>query len=123
LGTLRLEATFFQLQRVRGAGQDPDASKTNLTGGLHVGYFLADVLSIGAELRYQRWINAPSTVNLHRPGTSVDLLSLGAGPRLHFELAPGIWIRPGVAYTRGFDPPMTSPANDNVVQLDVPVTF
>jgi hypothetical protein len=29
----------------------------------------------------------------------------------------------GIAYTRGFDHPMTSPANDDVVQLDVPIIF
>jgi hypothetical protein len=121
--TAQFEATLFQLERVRGSAQDPDAEKTNFTGGLHAGYFVLDALSIGAELRYQRWINAPSTVNARKPGTSVDLLSLGVGPRLHFKVAPGIWIRPGLAYTRGFDHPMTSPANDNVVQLDVPVVF
>jgi|HubBroStandDraft_1064217.scaffolds.fasta_scaffold03537_7 hypothetical protein len=121
--TAQIEATFGQLERVRGAAQDPDASKTVFTSGVHVGYFLVDALSIGGELRYQRWINAPSAVDQHKPGTSVDMLSMGVGPRLHFELAPGVWIRPGIAYTRGFDHPMTSPANDNIVQLDVPVVF
>jgi hypothetical protein len=121
--TAQLETTFFQLERVRGAAVQHEASKTNLTGGLHVGYFVRDVLSVGAELRYQRWLNAPIAVDQHKPGTSVDLLSLGIGPRLHFQLGPNVWIRPGLAYTRGFDHPMTSPANDNVVQLDVPVSF
>ncbi len=121
--TVQLEATLFQLERVRGAAVQLEASKTNLTGGLHAGYFLLDFLSIGAELRYQRWLNAPFAVEHNKPGTSVDLASLGVGPRLHFELAPGIWIRPGLSYTRGFDPPMTQPANDNIVQLDVPVVF
>ena len=121
--TTQAEATVGQLERVRGAGQDPDASKTVFTSGIHVGYFLVDAVSIGAELRYQRWINAPSAVDLHKPGTSVDLLSMGVGPRFHFEIGPGVWIHPGIAYTRGFDHPMTSPANDNIVQLDVPVVF
>ena len=61
--TAQLEVTLFQLNRVRGDKADPDASKTNLTGGLHLGYFLTDMLSIGAELRYQRWLQAPKTVN------------------------------------------------------------
>jgi hypothetical protein len=121
--TTQVEATIGQLQRVRGEAQDPDASKTVFTSGIHVGYFLLDALSIGGELRYQRWIVAPSTVNLHKPGTSVDMLSMGVGPRLHFKLAPGVSIHPGIAYTRGFDHPMTSPANDNIIQLDVPVVF
>jgi hypothetical protein len=121
--TAQAEATLFQLNRVRGSAADPDSSKTNLTGGLHVGYFVLDVLSIGAELRYQRWLAAPSAVQTNKPGTSVDLLSMGVGPRFHFELSPGVWIRPGLAYIRGFDPPMNHPANDNIVQLDVPVVF
>jgi hypothetical protein len=121
--TAQIEGTVGQLWRVRGAAQDPDSAKAVFTSGIHAGYFLVDFLSIGAELRYERWINAPSTVKLNKPGTSLDLLSMGVGPRLHFKLAPGIWIRPGIAYTRGFDHPMTSPANDNIVQLDIPVVF
>jgi len=121
--TAQIEGTVGVLERVRGEAQDPDASKSVFTSGIHVGYFLVDAVSIGGELRYQRWIDAPSTVTLHKPGTSIDLLSMGVGPRLHFKLAPGVWIHPGVAYTRGFDHPMTSPANDNIVQLDVPVVF
>lgn len=121
--TAQFEATLFQLNRVRGDKADHDASKTNLTGGLHLGYFVADVLSLGAELRYQRWLTAPGTVNQNLPGTSVDLLSMAVGPRLHFKLGPGVWMRPGLAYVRGFDAPMTRPANDNIIQLDIPVTF
>jgi hypothetical protein len=121
--TVQVEVTLFQLERVRGSAVQLEASKTNLTSGLHVGYFVASFLSLGAELHYQRWINAPFAVEQGKPGTSWDLPSVTAGPRLHFELAPGLWLRPGVAYTRGFNHPMTSPANDNVVQLDVPVIF
>ncbi len=128
--TVQLEATFFQLERVRGSGltpagvpADPDASKTNFTAGIHVGYFIVPVLSIGAELRYQDWIKAPAAVQKDTPGTSFDQISIGVGPRLHFDLGHGVWIRPGIAYTRGFEPPMSSPANDNIVQLDVPVVF
>jgi hypothetical protein len=128
--TVQLEATFFQLERVRGSGltpagvpADPDASKTNFTGGLHVGYFILPVLSIGAELRYQDWIKAPATVQKDTPGTSFDQVSIGVGPRLHFDLGHGVWIRPGIAYTRGFEPPMSTPGNDNIFQLDIPVVF
>ncbi|MGH7435952.1 MAG: hypothetical protein ACRENE_09785, partial [Polyangiaceae bacterium] len=121
--TAQLEVTLFQLERVRGDKVDPDASKTNLTAGFHLGYFVTDMFSVGGELRYQRWLQAPKAVNANAPGTSVDLLSMGVGPRLHFKLGPGIWMRPGIAYVRGFDAPMTRPANDNIVQLDIPVTF
>jgi hypothetical protein len=122
--TAQAEATFFQLERVRGAKAQAEASKTNLTGGIHLGYFLAPFLSLGAELRIQWWLDPPFNVQNHKPNTSYDLTSLGVGPRLHFQLARDIWIRPGVSYTRGFDPPMTPKGfNDNVVQLDVPVVF
>jgi hypothetical protein len=121
--TAQLEVTLFQLERVRGAKDQPDASKTNLTGGIHLGYFLVDALSIGAELRYQRWLQAPLAVQQGKPGTSVDQLSFGVGPRLHFALGGGVWIRPGIAYTRGFDAPMSRPMNDNIIQLDVPIIF
>jgi hypothetical protein len=121
--TAQAEATLFQLWRVRGSASQPEASKTNLTAGAHVGFFLLDVLSLGAEIRYQRWLNAPITVDQHKPGTSNDMVSLGVGPRFHFHIAGDIWLRPGVAYTRGFDHPMTSPGNYNVVQLDVPAVF
>ena len=121
--TAQLEATLFQLERVRGEAAQPEASKTNLTTGIHAGYFVLDCLSLGAELRYQRWLNAPIAVDQYKPGTSFDMLSFGVGPRLHIHVAGDIWVRPGIAYTRGFDHPMTSPGNYNIVQLDVPVVF
>jgi hypothetical protein len=131
--TVQIEATLFQLERVRGGPEAPppavgykpqlEASKTNFTSGLHVGFFLIDVLSLGAELRYQRWFNAPIAVDKSLPGTSVDQLSFAVGPRFHFKLGEKTWLRPGVSYTRGFDPPMTSPGNYNIVQLDVPLSF
>jgi hypothetical protein len=121
--TAQLEVTYFELARVRGAADQHEATKRNLTGGLHLGYFLADFLSLGAELRYQHWLNAPIAVDHHTPGTSEDLLSMAVGPRFHFKLGSGVWMRPGLSYARGFDAPMTSPANAHVFQLDVPVVF
>jgi hypothetical protein len=121
--TAQLEATAGLLERVRGAANQPEQQKSVFTSGLHVGYFLVPRLSLGAELRYQRWIDAPIAVDNHVAGTSADLVSLGAGPRLHFKVAPSVWIRPAVSYTRGFDHPLTSPGNYNIVQLDVPVVF
>jgi hypothetical protein len=121
--TAEVEATLFQLNRVRGSAADPDSSKTNLTAGIHLGYFLADFLSLGAELRYQRWLSAPLSVQKKLPGTSEDLSSMAVGPRFHFNIGSGVWIRPGIAYVRGFDAPMSKPGNFNIVQLDVPVVF
>lgn len=122
--TVQGEATFFQLERVRGEKAQAEASKTNLTGGIHLGYFVADFLSLGAEFRIQWWLNPPFTVQDHKPNTSCDLTSLGVGPRFLFKVGQDVWIRPGLAYTRGFDPPMTPKAFDyNIVQIDVPVVF
>jgi hypothetical protein len=122
--TLQAEATFAEIVRVRGEKAQLEASKTAVTGGVHAGYFLTDFLSLGAELRLQWWIDPPFAVQNNKPNTSYHLASLGVGPRLHFRLGPDVWIRPGVAYTRGFDPPMTPTSfNDNIVQLDIPVVL
>jgi len=122
--TLQAEATVCELERVRGEEVQLEASKTAFVGGAFIGYFLTDFLSLGAELRIQWWIDPPLAVQNHKPNTSYDLTSLAVGPRFHFRLGPRVWIRPGVAYVRGFDPPMTPKAfNDSIVQLDIPVVF
>jgi hypothetical protein len=121
--TAQVEATLFQLERVRGAATQHEATKTNFTSGLHIGYFVTDLLSVGAELRYQRWFNAPIAVDQQKPGTSADEVTFAFGPRFHFEPTHGVWARPGIAYSRGMNHPMTSPANDQIVQLDLPVVF
>ncbi len=59
--TAQAEATVGQLWRVRGAQNQQEADKAVLTSGVHIGYFLAPLLSLGAELRYQYWINAPAS--------------------------------------------------------------
>ena len=42
-------------------------------------------------------------------------------------LGESTWIRPGIAYARGIDKPMSGatagPTNYNIIQLDVPVAF
>ena len=105
---------------VRGDNVDKDESRTNFTTGLHVGYFIAPVFSIGAEIRHQRWLSTPASIvgkeNLR------DTTTFAIGPRLHFQLAEKVWLRPGIAYARGLDKPMTD-MNYNIVQLDVPLAF
>jgi hypothetical protein len=120
--TVQLEATLFQLARVRGKGTPPgaDASRTNLTSGLHLGYFFIPEFSAGAELRYQRWLSTPAAVKAN--SAVRDTVSMALGVRCHFKLSDTIWIRPGVAYARGLDDPMAK-SKYNIVQLDVPVSF
>ena len=63
--TVQLEATLFQLMRVRGdnAAAGTDSARTNSTVGLHAGYFIIPMLSLGGELRYQRWLSTPTTLD------------------------------------------------------------
>lgn len=117
--TVQVEATLFQLTRVRGSQKDVDAARTNLTTGIHVGYFLVPELSLGAELRYQRWLanaSIPSDV------ATRDTVTMAVGPRAHFQLGEHMWFRPGIAYARGLDDPMTG-LDYNIVQVDLPLSF
>ncbi|HVW24369.1 MAG TPA: hypothetical protein VHC69_03320 [Polyangiaceae bacterium] len=119
--TAQAEATLYQLTRVRGGG-DPteDASRTNLTMGLHAGYFVVPAISLGAEIRHQRWLSTPKSVTATPP--SRDTTTIAVGPRFHLQVAKGKWLRPGVAFAFPVDEPMTK-QSFKVVQLDIPFTF
>jgi hypothetical protein len=131
--TVQVEATVLSLNRARGDKVDKDKSRLNMTSGLHVGYFVLDMLSLGGEIRYQRWLSTPKAVEADEAAPSDaqrglrDQASFAVGPRLHFKLGANAWIRPGIAYARGIDKPMSGakagPTKDNVIQLDVPVAF
>ena len=119
--TAQIEATLFQLTRALGDKVQKDASRTNFTAGLHLGYFFIPQLSLGAELRYQRWLSTPANVKMDMTGTLRDTLSMAVGLRVHIK-AGSTWLRPGLAYARGLDAPMSKSAY-NILQLDVPVQF
>jgi hypothetical protein len=122
--TLQVEATLFQLYRARGDKKQPEANKTNTTYGFFAGYFLIPLLSVGAELRYQRWLDAPFSVENDPTGASRDNLTFAVGPRFHIRLPGDMWLRPGLAYARGLDKPMAAATpNVHIVQLDVPFYF
>lgn len=119
--TLQTEATALFLLRVRGEERQPEAVKVNFTTGVFAGYFvLPGLLSVGLELRYQRWLKGPEAITT-RPET-VDTLSFAGGLRVHHELEPGKWLRCGLSYGRGLDAPMSG-ANYHLVQLDCPFLF
>jgi hypothetical protein len=118
--TVQGEVTVFQLVRVRGDEVQPDAAKTNFTSGVHAGWFPIPQLSIGAELRYQRYLSTPKFV-ADAPAAR-DTLSAAIGLRTHWKLGGKRWIRPGIAYARGLDDPMNGRGYD-VVQIDVPMSF
>ncbi|MBI2893592.1 MAG: hypothetical protein HYY06_08560 [Deltaproteobacteria bacterium] len=118
--TAQLEVTVLELLRVRGEEVDADEARTNFTAGLHLGYFVIPQVSLGAELRYQRWLSTP--VFVEADSKKRDTLTLAVGPRFHIKLSDTMWIRPGVAYARGMDDPMSG-QDYNVVQVDLPVSF
>ena len=115
--TAQLEATVFQLTRVRTS--TGDSSRTNSTAGLHLGYFLIPQLSLGGELRYQRWLSDAAPVRA--AAVNRDMVSMAIGPRTHFKLGKN-WFRPGISYSRGLDKPLTT-ASYNMVQIDLPFAF
>jgi hypothetical protein len=133
--TAQIETTIFQLTRVKGdkkpamgLANNPDKSKTNFTAGLHVGYFVIPMLSLGAEIRHQRFLSTPKAVENDELSTNKtplglrDTTSWAVGPRAHFKLSDSVWFRPGVAFSMPLDNPMKK-ASYKVVQLDLPIAF
>jgi hypothetical protein len=127
--TAQVEATLLQLTQVRGSEKaQPDDSRTNFTTGLHLGYFIIPMLSVGGEVRYQRWLSTPKAVEADENLADDaqfglrDTATFAIGPRLHFKLSESVWFRPGVAFSMPFDKPM-SKSEYKVVQLDLPVAF
>jgi hypothetical protein len=126
--TVQAEVTLLQLLRVRGenTGTATDSARTNSTAGLHVGYFVVPPLSLGAEVRYQRWLTTPTRIVMMTKvpiaDAAKDTLSVAFGPRGHFPIGRGVVFRPGISYARVLDKPLRD-SSYNMVQVDLPVTF
>lgn len=120
--TAQVEATLLQLVKVRGGANNPDDAKTNLTVGLHLGWFPIPRVSLGTEIRHQRWLSTPRAIAADPTGTLRDTTTVAAGVRVHLELAGKQWLRPGVSYARGLDDPFERAAT-HVLQIDVPFLF
>jgi len=128
--TVQVEATLFQSLRVHGddaGGASTDSARTNSTMGLHVGYFVIPQLSFGAELRYQRWLTTPTQLNttmmkVNYADSLLDNATVAIGPRAHFAIGRGMFLRPGISYSRGLDKPLST-SSYNMVQVDLPVVF
>ena len=123
--TLQAEVTLLEVLRVRGATQDKDAARTNITAGLHFGWFVIPQLSIGTELRYQFWASN-GTIEKGKDPTRIDNWTLGIGPRGHVELNDKMWLRPGLSLTMGLDLPTGFSGGGleyKIVQVDVPFVF
>jgi hypothetical protein len=128
--TLQVEATVLQLTKTRGPDAADD-SNTNFTGGLHAGYFLVPQLSLGAEIRHQRWLSTPSAIEAgggtpprsdEQESILRDTTTFAVGPRFHFKLGETTWLRPGIAFAMPIDKPL-SDSKYKVVQIDVPFAF
>jgi hypothetical protein len=119
--TLQAEATVFKLSKVRGPATEDD-SNVNFTTGLHAGYFVTPFLSVGAELRHQRWLSTPMAVKNDKTDSIRDTTTFAIGPRFHFKLSDSTWFRPGVSLTLPIDDPMKK-ADYTIVQLDLPISF
>jgi len=125
--TAQIEATVLQLTRVRGGDApapftSPDSSRTNFTGGLHLGYFFIPLLSFGVELRHQRWLSTPLAIENDATDSLRDTSTVAFGPRLHFKLGEKSWFRPAVALVLPLDDPMQL-SEHKIVQLDLPFSF
>ncbi|HVY28581.1 MAG TPA: hypothetical protein VHB79_18625 [Polyangiaceae bacterium] len=131
--TVQIEATVLELMRVKGdkknamgVAANPDKAKTNFTCGLHVGYFVIPQLSIGAEIRHQRFLSTPKGIEADEASASPqglrDTTTWAIGPRGHFKLSDKVWFRPGVAFAMAVDNPMKK-ADYKIVQLDLPIAF
>jgi hypothetical protein len=128
--TVQVEATVLQLIRMRGedavnaagAQLNPDSSRTNLTAGVHAGYFFMPELSAALELRHQRWLSTPTAVENDTTGTVRDTTTVALGPRMHFKVGEKAWIRPALAFAFGLDDPLKR-WEERSVQLDIPFIF
>lgn len=120
--TAQVEATLLQLMRVKGEPFQRDASKTNFTAGLHVGYFFAKAFSFAVELRHQRWLSTPEQPAVEAQPELRDTTTIAFGPRVHLNLSDTVWFRPAVAFALPFDEPLTT-TDHKLLQLDLPVAF
>jgi hypothetical protein len=116
--TLQAEATVLQLFRARGASSQ-DERRTNFTAGAHAGLVIGSRLSLGAEVRYQRWLTDAAPVRANAKAR--ETMTIAFGPRLHLKLGKRAF-RPGVSFTAPLDEPLSG-QKYRIWQLDLPVSF
>ncbi|HEY2744875.1 MAG TPA: hypothetical protein VGL86_09645 [Polyangia bacterium] len=118
--TVQAEVTVGEFIRVRGDQFFPDAERTAMNAGVHVGYSPLRALSFGAEFRSVVWLSTPEIV-ISDP-TQRDTLAVAAMVRGHFKMGARMSIHPGISYTRGLTGQLASNGY-NIVGLDIPVAF
>jgi hypothetical protein len=117
--TAQGEITVLQLFRVRGP-ESQDETRTNFTAGVHAGWFALPWLSLGGELRYQRWLTDAAPVRASEDAR--ENMTFAVGPRFHIKLEGKRWLRPGISYSRALDAPFST-SDYQMVQIDVPFVF
>ncbi len=117
--TLQAEITLLQAFRVRGP-ETQDGTRTNFTAGGHVGHFFSPHLSVGADVRMQRWLSDAAPVRSDPKAR--DQFTIAIGPRFHFKVGKRSWIRPGVSYSFALDDPMARKGY-HILRIDVPYVF
>ena len=130
--TVQVEATLFQSLRVHGddaGGASTDSARTNSTMGLHVGYFVIppSLVRRRAALPALAHHADPAQHDDDDEGRTyadnmLDNTTVAIGPRAHFAIGKGIWLRPGISYSRALDQPLST-SSYNMVQVDLPVIF
>ncbi len=118
--TVQVEATVLQLLRARGSAVDADVSRTNFTSGASVGYLVAGVVNVSAEIHYQRWLSTPAAVS--KDPSLREQMTVGGGARFNVPLTDTILMRPGLAYFQGVDDPMAR-LGYRIMQVDLPILF
>lgn len=116
--TLQAEVTLLELIKARGPDTQDD-SRTNMTAGVHAGYFLFPMMSMGSELRYQAWLTDAAPVKANSKAR--ESVTFAVGPRFHFKVGDH-WMRPGLSYSRYLDQPF-SKSHYQMLQVDVPFIF
>jgi hypothetical protein len=118
--TAQADASVIPTVRIKGARAQSDTSKVNSTYGFFLAYRFVPAISVGAEVRYQRYLSTPSAVE--QDPSARDNLTVGGGFRLNLPLSEGVRVRPGLCYSRGLRGPVEQ-QSFQMVQLDLPISF
>src|SRR6185436_11635887 len=94
--TIQASGTLFQGFRARGERVEPDVRRTNSSGGVHIGYALSPFFIVSGEVRYQRYLTTPRSVELD--GERRDQLTAGGGFRFDVPLGEQVHAKPGIAF-------------------------
>ena len=118
--TAQAQSSIFTSFRARGDEVQSDTFKASWTQYVGLGYFIIPALSIGTELRYQRYVSTPSSVE--KDPSARQNLTVAGGLRAHFKVSDSVSIKPGASYAHGLVGPVST-GDYNMFELDLPVSF